>query len=151
MVQRPQGCADRDNAELAERLDYMERLVKHYAGDIDLDLENLRGLAEAVDKDHALPRRGQSVSHEEGCSEYLGAEEESFTVQPVGNNITREHPRRIPTRLPRIRTDPCPDYSGEFSHWNFSMRIKAWIEQRVADQGRNVRASQLPPCTDVFY
>lgn len=140
MVQRPQGCADRDDAELAERLGYMERLVKHYAGDIDLDLENLRGLAEAVDKDHALPRGGQSVSHEEG-SEYLGAEEESFTVQPVGNNITREQPCRMLTRLLCVRTDPCPDYSGEFSHWNFSMRIKSWIEQRVADQGRSVRAS----------
>ena len=30
------------------------------------------------------------------------------------------------------------DYSGEFSHWNFSMRIKQWIEQNVPDQGENV-------------
>lgn len=65
----------------------MERLLQHYAGDINLDSDNLRGLAEAVDKDHPLPRREQSVSQ---GSDYLGAEEENFTVQPLGNNITRE-------------------------------------------------------------
>lgn len=77
---------------MTERLGYMERLLKHYAGDISLDCESLRGLAEAVDKDHALPpRQGpRSASPEEG-SDYLGAEDENFTVQPVGNSTTREH------------------------------------------------------------
>lgn len=24
--------------------------------------------------------------------------------------------------------NPIPDYSGEFSYWNFSMRIKQWVD-----------------------
>lgn len=30
------------------------------------------------------------------------------------------------------------DYSGEFSHWNFSMRIKKWIDQGVPNDNINV-------------
>lgn len=66
----------------------MERLLQHYAGDINLDSDNLRGLAEAVDKDEPIPRGNDTASQ---GSEYLGADEENFSVQPLGNNITREY------------------------------------------------------------
>lgn len=81
--------ANQDNEELVQRLKHMERLLQHYAGDINLDSENLRGLAEAVDKDQPPRAREQSVSQ---ASDYLGGEEENFTVQPLGNNITRRSP-----------------------------------------------------------
>lgn len=76
-----------DNAQLAQRLKYMERLLQHYAGDINLDSDNLRDLADAVDKDAAIPRGNATTSQ---GSEYLGPDEENFSVQPLGNNITRE-------------------------------------------------------------
>lgn len=65
----------------------MERLLQHYAGDINLDSDNLRGLAEAVEKDDPIPPGNDLASQ---GSEYLGADEENFSVQPLGNNITRE-------------------------------------------------------------
>ncbi|KAF4120799.1 Fungal trans [Geosmithia morbida] len=106
------------NKDLTERLGYMERIVRHYLGHVSLDSANLRDLAQSIEGPHdggdrsVTPRQDASSSHHSG---YLDPEEESFTVQPVANNITH--------------------YSGEFSHWNFSMRIKQWIEQCVYDQG----------------
>ncbi|KAK0384263.1 hypothetical protein NLU13_8351 [Sarocladium strictum] len=101
----------RQDAESAERIGHLERLLKHYAGDVNLDLDNLRDLAGTVDKDTVPESRPEPPASQ--SSEYLDAEEEKFTVQPVGNNITH--------------------YSGEFSHWNFSMRIKQWLEHCAND------------------
>lgn len=73
----------------------MERLLVHYAGDIDLDSENLRGLAETVDGDKATgagvppPPSSRPAEPSSGGSEYLGVDEESFTVKPLDNNMTR--------------------------------------------------------------
>lgn len=122
-----------DDSDLRQRVRYMERLLRHYVGDISLDLENLRGLAEAVTKEPSAQRE-RSGSQE---SDYVGTiEEESFTVQPLGNNTTREF--SPPATPRRDSAHAFVDYSGEFSHWNFSMRIKQWIEQCVPDHGRSV-------------
>ncbi|SPN99868.1 related to C6 transcription factor (PrnA) [Cephalotrichum gorgonifer] len=105
----------RDSEELTKRVGYMERLLRHYIGDINLDLDNLHRLSEAVNDKDRLTARGEEPGS--GESDFTGVEKESFTVQPLENNTTH--------------------YSGEFSHWNFSMRIKQWIEECVPEQGRN--------------
>lgn len=94
-----------DDSDLRQRVRYMERLLRHYVGDISLDLENLRGLADAVTKE---PSAQRERSGSQG-SDYVGTiEEESFTVQPLGNNTTREfYPscnsrKRLSSRICRL-------------------------------------------------
>ncbi|KAF7542597.1 hypothetical protein G7046_g10141 [Stylonectria norvegica] len=105
------------NADLTQRIAYMEKIITHYAGNIPLDSESLRILAESVEKNPDAPRSHRQVAVVASpASDYLGVDDENFTVQPLDNNTTH--------------------YSGEFSHWNFSMRIKQWIEQCVPEPGR---------------
>ncbi|KAH7272664.1 hypothetical protein FSOLCH5_002959 [Fusarium solani] len=104
------------NAELLQRIAHMEKIITHYAGNIPLDPESIKAMAEAVDNknpDIAQVHRQAPVVGSPG-SDYLGVDDENYTVQPLDNNTTH--------------------YSGEFSHWNFSMRIKQWIEQCVPDR-----------------
>ncbi|KAH8169239.1 fungal specific transcription factor domain-containing protein [Sarocladium implicatum] len=118
--------------EANERIQHMEKLLRHYAGNISLETENLRNLAEAIDKDHPAAQNEGSRYHDSD----IGAEEEKFTVQPLGDNITH--------------------YSGEFSLWNFSMRIKQWIEQCASDSPEGLefreyyRAEELQSTSDAF-
>lgn len=64
----------------------MEKLLRHYVGDVRFDLENLHRLVKAVDTE---PPTQRELSGSQ--SEYVGTiEEEKFTVQPLGNNATRE-------------------------------------------------------------
>lgn len=37
----------------------------------------------------------------------------------------------------------CADYSGEFSHWNFSMHIKRNIDELMAKANVQVRTASL--------
>ncbi|KAK1596654.1 fungal-specific transcription factor domain-containing protein [Colletotrichum navitas] len=114
------------DSHLRQRMHYMERLLAHYTGKSTLDAETLKTLAESVEKGRAGPEAcragaGAHVSMEPEVgveAEVQSQSSDSFkvdeiTVQPLENNITH--------------------YSGEFSHWNFSMRIKQWIEQCVND------------------
>ncbi|OHF02368.1 fungal specific transcription factor domain-containing protein [Colletotrichum orchidophilum] len=117
-----------DDSQLSQRMSYMERLLAHYTGKSTLDAETLKTLAESVEKGRrtgpeAAPGAGAeadvTMETEVGAeAEVQSQSSDSFkvdeiTVQPLENNITH--------------------YSGEFSHWNFSMRIKHWIEQCVND------------------
>lgn len=71
----------------------METIVRHYAGDVSLDKESLRSLAQSLggpqdDRDQSGPPRNDGPdSHHSG---YLETADEGFTVQPVADNITRE-------------------------------------------------------------
>ncbi|KAJ0350038.1 hypothetical protein KNSL1_004182 [Colletotrichum chrysophilum] len=104
----------------------MERLLAHYTGQSRLDAETLKTLADSVEKGRTGPEApGPQPDPDATMDPDVGAEVEvksqssdsfqvdEITVQPLENNITH--------------------YSGEFSHWNFSMRIKQWIEQCVND------------------
>lgn len=75
------------SAEINKRVQHLEKLLRHYAGNISLEADDLRDLAEAIDKERPAPHQERSVSQ---GSDQLGADEERFTVQPLGNNITRE-------------------------------------------------------------
>nr|XP_036581012.1 fungal specific transcription factor domain-containing protein [Colletotrichum truncatum]KAF6789185.1 fungal specific transcription factor domain-containing protein [Colletotrichum truncatum] len=105
---------------------YMERLLAHYTGQSRLDAETLKTLADSVEKGRSGPEASAAGAGPDASMEpEVGADVEvksqssdsfqvdEITVQPLENNITH--------------------YSGEFSHWNFSMRIKQWIEQCVND------------------
>ncbi|KAK7210040.1 hypothetical protein V2G26_017218 [Clonostachys chloroleuca] len=112
---RPQ-VQPHDNADAAQRLAYMEKLLAHYVGDnVPMDTDNLRGMVEAIEKDQKMDIVDQQPASP--GTDYLenedGNVDEVFTVKALGNNITH--------------------YSGEFSHWNFSMRIKEWIEQCIPE------------------
>ncbi|KAI5458904.1 fungal-specific transcription factor domain-containing protein [Mariannaea sp. PMI_226] len=112
-----QGSHHQVISDLLKRINYLERLLVHYAGNIKLDSESLRVLVETAED--GLPPHPPSQSHDREeyvashGSDDLGAELENCTVKPLENNITH--------------------YSGEFSHWNFSMRIKRWIDHCVPD------------------
>ncbi|RFU72740.1 n-terminal binuclear zn cluster-containing [Trichoderma arundinaceum] len=105
---------DHSSAEQAKRLEYLERIVQGYVGSKDaLDLETLKGLAQATEKRRTSPRPADTSSQ---SSEFDGVDEK-FDMQPLHGNVTH--------------------YSGEFSHWNFSMRIKKWIDQSVPNDALN--------------
>ncbi|EHK41952.1 hypothetical protein TRIATDRAFT_29615 [Trichoderma atroviride IMI 206040] len=101
-------------ADQAKRLEYLERIVQGYVGSKDaLDLEALKDLAEATDKRRDSTRPADISSQ---SSEFDGVDEK-FEMRPLHGNVTH--------------------YSGEFSHWNFSMRIKKWIDQTVTNDSLN--------------
>ncbi|KAF3811979.1 hypothetical protein GCG54_00002931 [Colletotrichum gloeosporioides] len=114
--------SQQEDSELRQRMAYMERLLAHYTGQSRLDADTLKTLADSVEKGRAGPEApGPQPDPDAPMDPDIGAEVEvksqssdsfqvdEITVQPLENNITH--------------------YSGEFSHWNFSMRIKQWIEQ----------------------
>lgn len=71
---------------MKQRLQYMEKLVSKYVGDVDMDIEALGRLAEETDRDQTPPKPATELSHD---SEDLGPRPE-ITVQPLENNMTRE-------------------------------------------------------------
>jgi hypothetical protein len=75
-----------ENADLALRAQYMETLIRHYVGDINLDLESLRSTVEALDKESGSRPRSPSISHDSNEPEA----EENYSMQLLDNNITRK-------------------------------------------------------------
>ncbi|KAL4805159.1 fungal-specific transcription factor domain-containing protein [Aspergillus unguis] len=94
--------------ELLERVTYMETILKHKFEGIGLDLDNLRRVARALEED------GQSNPVVLAVPDDDPIEEENCTIDPVEDTTTH--------------------YSGEFSYWNFSMRVKRHIEERMHPQ-----------------
>lgn len=118
---------DHSSAEQAKRLEYLEKIVKGYVGSKDaLDLETLKGLAQAAEKRRNSPRPVDTSSQ---SSEFEGVDDK-FEIRPLHGNVTH--------------------YSGEFSHWNFSMRIKKWIDQSVPSDALN-HASKSPTTFKEYY
>lgn len=80
------------NAELLQRIAYMEKIIIHYAGNVPLDSESLKVMAESVDNKNL----DEPHSHRQGPilgsppSDYLGVDDENYTVQTLDNNTTRE-------------------------------------------------------------
>ncbi|EEY19348.1 PrnA protein [Verticillium alfalfae VaMs.102] len=145
---RHASSPEQGDAELRQRASNMERLLVHFVGNISLDAQTLQGLADSLDQERGGPGHGPApalgttgktlerrrlssrerredgggggrgahasregdVETDSNASEYIKVDDD-ITVQPLENNVTRV------------------DYSGEFSHWNFSMRIKNWIEK----------------------
>ncbi|KAH6662878.1 PrnA protein [Verticillium dahliae] len=123
---RHASSPEQGDAELRQRASNMERLLVHFVGNISLDAQTLQGLADSLDQERSGPGHGPPPAlgttgkalerrrlssrerREDGGGGYIKVDDD-ITVQPLENNVTH--------------------YSGEFSHWNFSMRIKNWIEK----------------------
>ncbi|KAE8137784.1 fungal-specific transcription factor domain-containing protein [Aspergillus pseudotamarii] len=106
-----------DIRELAERSRYMECILKHTVQGISLDTDNLSQMANALASDQ---ERHRELPVEHGDVDGLSIDDEACTIDPVEDTTTH--------------------YSGEFSYWNFSMRIKHQIEH----QTRHSVAQQTP-------
>ncbi|KAF2019914.1 hypothetical protein BU24DRAFT_129249 [Aaosphaeria arxii CBS 175.79] len=100
--------------DLSQRVAYLEKIIQHYAGDVTLDAVTVRNMADGADRQRR-PMMETEVSV--NGSDIASVDAEDFSIQPLENNITH--------------------YSGEFSHWNFSMRIKQWIDQTVLRDDTN--------------
>ncbi|KAJ5536645.1 hypothetical protein N7513_009831 [Penicillium frequentans] len=94
-----------DLQEQIERSKYMERILKRTIEGIRLDTKSLARLADALDAD------ASDAKEVEG----LVIDDEACTMEPVGDTVTH--------------------FSGEFSYWNFSMRVKDHIEKRMQGLG----------------
>lgn len=103
----------------------MEQILKHKIEGIALDTQSLARLAE----DLSRRRANDTVPGPEPDEADDGVEiQEGCTLDPVGNTTTRRHP---PSRFRRHHAYGKTDFSGEFSYWNFSMRIKQHIEDQM--------------------
>ncbi|KAJ5767239.1 uncharacterized protein N7511_004855 [Penicillium nucicola] len=104
-----------DFPELIERTKYMERILKRVIEGISLDTKSLGKLADALDADyHDKGGNPSDPQDDEG----LRMDDEACTMEPVGDNTTH--------------------FSGEFSYWNFSMRIKSHIQSQIREPDTRV-------------
>ncbi|KAL4951021.1 fungal-specific transcription factor domain-containing protein [Aspergillus filifer] len=86
--------------ENVERVEGLERIVRYFVGDVSLDEEGVRRVLERLERGGGS--RAQSQSQTANV-------DESFDVQFVSRDIAH--------------------YSGEFSHWNFSQKLRRRINQ----------------------
>ncbi|KAJ5493004.1 hypothetical protein N7539_001750, partial [Penicillium diatomitis] len=124
--------AKSDYQELIDRSKCMERILKRTIRGIRLDTKSLAHLADTLD--HDGDNAGDAESEPAAEVEELEMNDEACTMDPVDEKTTH--------------------FSGEFSYWNFSMRLKQQIEQmgglecqsRKADHAWNFpRAHHLQP------
>ncbi|KAJ5647391.1 hypothetical protein N7490_003763 [Penicillium lividum] len=94
-----------DFQEQFERSKYMERILKRTIEGIRLDTKSLAQLADALDADASDVKE----------VEELVIDDEACTMDPVADTVTH--------------------FSGEFSYWNFSMRVKDHIEKQMEGLG----------------
>lgn len=104
---RPQ-VARGDVRGLVQRSRYMERILRHTVQGISLDTSSLSKLADALTTSKDTHRATSPVAEE---ADSPSIDDEACTLDPVGDTTTH--------------------FSGEFSYWNFSMRIKHQIEQQT--------------------
>lgn len=115
------------SADDSERIRHLEGIARHFLGDVPLDVERLRMVSHNLQTASATtcetPRPGV---------EDTNLQQEHYTVKPVAQDTAH--------------------YSGEFSHWNFSERVREQLRERLppsqADSLRHLeywRATQLHP------
>ncbi|RDW77704.1 hypothetical protein BP6252_05757 [Coleophoma cylindrospora] len=105
--------------DLLDRSQYMERILRHKFPSISLETESLRHMAESLDgEDSATVNTGEDEDD-------FGIDDEICTIDPV--------------------EDTTIHYSGEFSYWNFSMRLKRQIDDRMIESNvQNQKSEQVP-------
>ncbi|KAF5615096.1 hypothetical protein F52700_13556 [Fusarium sp. NRRL 52700] len=106
-----------DKSQLIERSKQMERILRRTMPGVPLDTENLSNIADRLDAEHqSLHPASDGQKDLEGLGDNLEALEihdEACTMQRVG--------------------DTTAYFSGEFSYWNFSMRVKNLIESQIQE------------------
>ncbi|KAH8660299.1 fungal-specific transcription factor domain-containing protein [Xylariales sp. PMI_506] len=103
-----------NETDLEQRVRYLERLLAQHTNLGNVDLKTNQDLAESLDKPYSPPAPVTPRSLTSGSEMII---DEGFTVFPFAKNSVL--------------------YSGEFSHWNFSMRIKQWVENSVSNKEAN--------------
>ncbi|EFX02989.1 c6 zinc finger domain containing protein [Grosmannia clavigera kw1407] len=113
----------------SERVQYLEKLVAHLLGDVPTDLNNLRRIHDRIS---SAQRAGSGPRDAVGDLDDVALKDENFTVKTL--------------------TQSTAHYSGEFSHWNFSQRLRQRLVQFLGGEpgGRREileywRATQLLP------
>ncbi|KAK4860667.1 hypothetical protein LT330_004398 [Penicillium expansum] len=100
-----------DLSELLQRLFYLENIVRYKFGVQNLDLQALRALASEAQQDASIGSGGNMAP-----GRGIAAVDEKCSIQPIEHNVAH--------------------FSGEHSHWNFSMQIKRWIKQNISLNAR---------------
>ncbi|POS72316.1 hypothetical protein DHEL01_v209287, partial [Diaporthe helianthi] len=103
------GGGGGDDGRSEERVKCLESLVQHLLGNVPMDLSNLRRMS---DKVRQRPAPASEAGDERPEPEYLdemALEDENFTVKTLSQSIAH--------------------YSGEFSHWNFSQKLRRRLSQ----------------------
>lgn len=92
------------NEGAEERLRYLEAIAEHFLDDVPTSNEALRQVA--ID---LTAQEGGSSELAPNAAESLTLEREDFTVRPVTRGMAH--------------------YSGELSHWNFSERLRGYVDK----------------------
>ncbi|KAH7201351.1 fungal-specific transcription factor [Fusarium oxysporum] len=123
-----------DTSQLIERSKHMERILRRTMPGVPLDTENLSNIADRLDAEHqSLNPASDGPRDLEGLGDNLEAleiDDEACTMQPVG--------------------DTTAHFSGEFSYWNFSMRIKNLIESQIQEPESRREGNNQNDDSDAF-
>ncbi|KAG5810823.1 hypothetical protein H9Q71_005227 [Fusarium xylarioides] len=123
-----------DTSQLIERSKHMERILRRTMPGISLDTENLSNIADRLEAEHqSLNPASDGPRDLEGLGDNLEAleiDDEACTMQPVG--------------------DTTAHFSGEFSYWNFSMRIKNLIESQIQEPESRREGNSQNDDSDAF-
>ncbi|PSR82414.1 fungal-specific transcription factor domain-domain-containing protein, partial [Coniella lustricola] len=98
------ATATATTARHEERTRCLERLVQHLLGDVPTDLNNLRRMVDKAGQRAGSKSDAGSVKGGAEDLDDLTLEDENFTVKALSQSTTH--------------------YSGEFSHWNFSQKLR---------------------------
>jgi hypothetical protein len=108
------GCARTQK----ERVEALEKIVGHFLGDVPMDLGNLHRIIDRIGSvpavkaaQRTIPTSGSGGSgfFDREELEDLMLEEENFTVKTLSQSTAH--------------------YSGEFSHWNFSQKLRRRLSE----------------------
>jgi hypothetical protein len=137
-----------------ERLECMSFILKHHFPHLDLDLDSLRRTCDFISTPNAPPKQHKTTSELRalpGNTQPSGSpiENEDCTIDLVNDTTVRTF---YPTFIARGCAYHVPhhdaDYSGEFSHWNFSMHVKRNVDELMARA--NVPVCRNSPFTSGF-
>jgi hypothetical protein len=114
-------------------MEYMERIIKHFIGDVPCDTQNLQRIAETLKNEILRPPCSiTSITNEESDdAEHLEIADEKFTLKELSDNTARESDICCVLTRKRLGSQDA-DYSGEFSHWSFSKRVQQRIDTLLA-------------------
>lgn len=88
-----------ENARLEERAKCLERLVQHLLGDVPMDLNNLRRMAEKAGQRTGAGSESSSARAGTEDLDDLTLEDENFTVKTLSQSTARELDLRLTTCL----------------------------------------------------
>jgi len=133
---------------LVERSKYMEAILQHHLPSLSLKTESLKRASENLSglASPEEPGPPSTVPETAGSPAAESPLDEVCTIDVINDDVARKLPGgswpclvywSMQVVHVDVLTDNSLDYSGELSHWNFSMRIKRNIDTLMA-------SSQVP-------